>query len=229
SPPASASTGTKRKSTASTSASKRVKMAHDPFTGTKSVIQTILASPESFSLPSGDSEYRKLVVSIAQYAKSLEGSVVVAGSTAKPAPPPKTPEQVLAEAQLITSQINRGISKLMAWKPNCKYGRARYAFDGVCPDPRVFGTVFGLDGPPSWKAKKYTYTEFESFVGEVEGRARYSHLVLTSDVNVRYNSETGEFKVSGSYGDAQSRSSLRVTAHTPMNIGGGSTDGYDSE
>ncbi|CAE6441830.1 unnamed protein product [Rhizoctonia solani] len=201
-PPASASAGTKRKSTARASSSKRAKTSQDPFAETKNAIQTVLASPESFSLPTGDSEYRKLVVSIAQYAKSLEGSVAVAGSTAKAAPPPKTPEQVAAEAERVTNQINRGVTKLMAWKPSCKNGSAKYSFDGVCPDPRVFGKALGLDGPPDFKAKKYTKEEFEDLVGEISKDIRYDTLYLTSPVNLRYNPSTGEYKVSGSYGKA---------------------------
>jgi hypothetical protein len=195
------STRTKRRSTAGTSASKRAKTQVDPFADTKSTIQTILASPESFSLPSGDVEYRNLVVSIAQYAKSLEGSVAVAGgSNAKAAPPPKTPEQVSAEASRITNQINRGISKLMAvsvfcceqhvlswtplqWKPSCKTGSAKYAFDGVCTDPRVFGKVLGLDMPPNFKTKKYTKEEFEVLVGSISKSVRWvAHLSLTNPI-----------------------------------------------
>ncbi|CAE6440380.1 unnamed protein product [Rhizoctonia solani] len=200
-PPEPVSAGTKRKSTAGASTSKRAKTSKsDPFADTKNVIQTVLASPESFSLPSGEVEYRKLVVSIAQYAKSLEGSVAVAGSTSKAAPPPKTPEQVLAEAERITNQINRGISKLMAWKPSCKTGSAKYAFDGVCTDPRVFGKALGLDGPPNFKAKKYTKEEFEDLVGSISKSIRYDTLYLSGPVNLRYNPSTGEFKISGSYG-----------------------------
>ncbi|CAE6441825.1 unnamed protein product [Rhizoctonia solani] len=202
----------------------------DPYETAKGYVDSVLASPESFDLPEDYDEIREMIATMARYTKSLEGSIAVASRTGRDAPLPKTAEQIQTEVSSITNLITRGIKKLMTWKPNCKYGRARYAFDSVCPDPRVFGTIFGLNGPPPWKAKKYTYTEFENFVGEVKGRARYSYLVLTSDVNIRYNPETGEFKVSGSYGDAQSRPSLRRTImHAPMNIDGGSVEEYNSE
>ncbi|CAE6436248.1 hypothetical protein ACGC1H_005719 [Rhizoctonia solani] len=197
--PAAGSTGTKRKSTAGTSTSKRAKTS-DPFAHTKGTIQTILASPETFSLPSGDSEYRQLVVSIAQYAKSLEGSIAVAGSSSKAAPPPKTAEQVSAEAERIINQIDRGISKLMTWKTSCKTGSAKYSYDGICTDSRVFGKVLGLDGPPNFKMKKYTKEEFEDLIGCISKEIRFDTLYLTGPVNVRYNPDTGEFKISGSYG-----------------------------
>ncbi|CAE6433612.1 unnamed protein product [Rhizoctonia solani] len=200
-PLASDSTGTKRKSTAGASSSKRAKTSQsDPFADTKNAIQMVLASPESFVLPSGDGEYRKLVVSIAQYAKSLEGSVAVAGNGGIAAPPAKTPEQVSAEAERIINQINRGISKLMVWKPSCKTGSAKFALDGVCTDPRVFGRVLGLNDSPNFKTKKYTKEEFENLVGEITKDVRYDRLYLTSGVNVRYDSGTGEFKINGSYG-----------------------------
>ncbi|CAE7145800.1 unnamed protein product [Rhizoctonia solani] len=200
--PETASAGTKRKSTAGASTSKRAKTSQsDPFANTKNTIQTILAAPETFSLPNGESEYRQLVVSLAQYAKSLEGSIAVAGqSAAKAAPPPKTPEQVSAEAERVINQIDRGISKSMVWKTSCKTGSAKFSFDGVCTDPRVFGKVLGLDGPPTFKAKKYTKEEFEEMIGEISKDVRYDKLYLTSPVNVRYNPSTGEFKFSGSYG-----------------------------
>ncbi|KAG8711018.1 hypothetical protein FRC08_016429 [Ceratobasidium sp. 394] len=198
SPPA---TSKKRKSTSTSSAtkSKRTKV-QDPFANAKESIQNALASPDSFALPKDEAGMRDLVLSIAEYAKSLEGSVAVAGSSGQPGPPPKTPEQVATEAARIAEMINRGITKQMSWKPNCKTGRATYAFDGVCPDPRVFGAVLKLDGPPTFKAKKYTVAEFEKMVGYVSASARYSHLSLTSDVNVRWDAGTGEFKIGGKYG-----------------------------
>ncbi|CAE6452102.1 unnamed protein product [Rhizoctonia solani] len=201
----------------------------DPYATAKGYMEAVLADPESFRLPDDEQEAKEMFAMIAQYAKSLEGSVAVAGQTGRDAPPPKAPAQIEAEVARIKTLIYRGIKKLMTWKPNCKYGRARYAFDGVCPDPRVFGAVFGLNGPPTWRAKKYTYADFETHVGEVEGRARYSQLVLTSDVNVRYNPETGEFKVSGSYGDSQWRYTQQQSMRTSVNVGGGLVDQDDSE
>ncbi|QRV92071.1 hypothetical protein RhiJN_20089 [Ceratobasidium sp. AG-Ba] len=205
-PPAetAASSSTKRKSTSNAESApkrKRTKKAQpDPFAGAKEIVQTVLAAPDSFDIPKEESEVRKWMSSIAQYAKSLEGSVAVAGNSGQPAPPPKSSAQIEAEVNRIADMINKGIRKQMSWKPSCKTGSATYAFDGVCPDPRVFGALLKLDGPPKFKMRKYPKDEFEEMVGEIEKSVRYDTLYLTSDVNVRYNPDTGEFKTSGSYG-----------------------------
>ena len=51
-------------------------------------------------------------------------------------------------------------------------GRAKYSYDGLCTDPRVFGEMLGLDGPPSFKAKKFSPEEFENLVGDIDASAR---------------------------------------------------------
>ncbi|KAG8735901.1 hypothetical protein FRC10_010026 [Ceratobasidium sp. 414] len=194
-------TSKKRKSSTSNAAKpKRAKTQPDPFANAKESIWNALALPGSFALPKDEAGMRDLVLSIAEYAKTLEGSVAVAGTSGQPGPPPKTPEQIASEAARIADMVNRGIKKQMSWKPNCKTGRATYAFDGVCSDPRVFGAMLKLDGPPTLKAKKYTVDEFEKMVGYVRASVRYSYLGLTSDVNVRWDAETGEFKIGGKYG-----------------------------
>ncbi|KAG8720163.1 hypothetical protein FRC08_001053 [Ceratobasidium sp. 394] len=199
-----ASTSTKRKSTANPDSApkkKRTKKTQpDPFANAKEIVQNVLASPDSFAMPKDDAEVRGWMLSVAQYAKSLEGSVAVAGSSGQPAPPPKTPQQIQAEVERIADMVNKGIRKQMSWKPSCKHGGATYAFDGVCPDPRVFGALLKLDGPPKFKMRKYPKDEFQDMVGDIEKSVRYDTLYLTSDVNVRYNPDTGEFKTSGSYG-----------------------------
>jgi len=93
-------------------------------------------------------------------------------------------------------------------------------YDGICPDPEVFGALFDLGGPPTWKMKKYTILEFEKQIGDISASARcgialyllswtinsfntlihsYSILRITNNVTVRWN-DSGEFKLSGSYG-----------------------------
>ncbi|KAG9123659.1 hypothetical protein FRC07_014366 [Ceratobasidium sp. 392] len=201
-PPATSTTTKKRKSTTTgnTTRAKRTKTQPDPFANAKATIHNALASPNSFTVPTDEAGVRALVLSIAEYAKSLEGSVAVAGSSGQQGPPPKTAAQIASEAARIADMVNRGITKQMSWKPTCKQGRASYAFDGVCPDPRVFGAMLKLDGPPTFKAKKFSVTEFENCVGHISASARYSYLSLTSDINVRWNPETGEFKMGGKYG-----------------------------
>ncbi|KAG8783123.1 hypothetical protein FRC12_020077 [Ceratobasidium sp. 428] len=198
-------TSKKRKApTSTTTKAKRTKKTQplaDPFANAKAEIHNALASPNSFDVPTDEVGVRSLVLSIAEYAKGLEGSVAVAGSSGQAVgPPPKTAEQIKTEAERVRASVNRGITKLMSWKPTCKQGRASFVFDGVCPDPRVFGAMLGLDGPPTFKARKYSVSDFCDIVGDIRASARYSYLYLRSDVNVRWNAETGEFKMSGKYG-----------------------------
>ncbi|KAG8714703.1 hypothetical protein FRC09_017341 [Ceratobasidium sp. 395] len=221
-PPSPIPTTKKRKAPTSTTTTKakRTKKTQppDPFANAKEEIHNALASPNSFIVPADEADVRSLVLRIAEYAKSLEGSVAAAGSSGQAVgPPPKTAEQIKTEAERVRSSVNRGITKLMSWKPTCKQGRASFVFDGVCPDPRVFGAVLGLDGPPTFKARKYSVSDFCDIVGDIRAsarwvprlfyrynkthlEARYSYLYLRSDVNVRWNPETGEFKMSGKYG-----------------------------
>ncbi|GBE83906.1 hypothetical protein SCP_0509650 [Sparassis crispa] len=87
----------------------------------------------------------------------------------------------------------------MGWRPSCKTGTAKWVYDGICPDPAVFGCLMALGGPPTWKMKKFTKDEFESRIGTVTASKMYNVVGITSDVTVRW-SETGEFKFSGCYG-----------------------------
>lgn len=54
------------------------------------------------------------MVEISKYAKSLEGSVAVAGGSGNLGPPPKTAEQIASEVEKLANMINRGITKQMA-------------------------------------------------------------------------------------------------------------------
>ena len=63
------------------------------------------------------------------------------------------------------------------WKPSCKTKSAKWVYDGVCPDPDVFGALFGLDGPPNFKQKKYTVEEFEKHMGRITASVRYGAFV----------------------------------------------------
>ncbi|KAG8731667.1 hypothetical protein FRC11_002999 [Ceratobasidium sp. 423] len=192
------------------------KVKVDPYATAKGHISAILGPPDSFSLPENPQDIVDILRTVAQYAKSLEDSVAVASCTGQDAPPPKTAEQLAADVERLKTIINRGVTKQMSWKPSCRDGGARFAFDGLCADPRVFGALFRLGGPPKWKAKKFNRDEFEEFVGDVRGYARYSTLKLMSDVNIRYNHETGEFKVSGSYGDRDAwEARMRAVARAP--------------
>ncbi|KAL5632863.1 hypothetical protein ACGC1H_005720 [Rhizoctonia solani] len=177
SPEPAASSSRKRKSAGSgakraTKKPRGKKSPPDPYETAKGHVESVTASPESFHLPEDDEAIREMIATIAQYTKSLEGSVAVASQTGRDAPPLKTAQQIQAEASTIKGVINRGIKKLMTWKSTCTEGRAKYAFEGVCSDPRVFGAVLGLDKPPTWATRKYTVDEFENFVGHVKGEVR---------------------------------------------------------
>ncbi|KAG8712117.1 hypothetical protein FRC09_020213 [Ceratobasidium sp. 395] len=194
SPPASPIPTTKKRKapTSTTTKSKRTKKTQpDPFANAKEEIHNALASPNSFDVPTDEADVRSLVLSIAEYAKSLEGSVAAAGSSGQAVgPPPKTAEQIKTEAQRVRSSVNRGITKLMSWKPTCKQGRASFVFDGVCPDPRVFGAMLGLDGPPTFKARKYSVSDFCDIVGDIKGSARWAPRLFC-----RYNKNSSWSKV----------------------------------
>ncbi|KAH8118781.1 hypothetical protein DFH11DRAFT_1502574 [Phellopilus nigrolimitatus] len=194
----------KRKSDAgaTASSSKKTKTDDAAYASAKDHVKSILADPESFDIESDEANVRRVFVELAEYASSLEADVksLVQEST-KPSPPAKTPEKIESEADRLGNTIVSGIKKQMSWKPSCKTNSSKFVFDGFCPDPLVFGKVLGLDGPPKFKQKKIPRQEFEDFVGSIEGSARYNTLYISSsEVNVRYNADTGEFKVSGSYG-----------------------------
>jgi len=188
----------KRKSDASVSGSaKKLKTAGGSHEAPRALVDAILASPEEFELPIDDEDaLRRQFVELAEYAKYLEDEV----RSGLAATPTKSDEQIDAEAARLANTINFGIKKQMSWKPSCKTNSAKFAFDGLCPDPLVFGKLLKLDGAPKFKAKKMSVDDFEACVGRVKGSVRYDTLNITSDVNVRWSAETGEFKVSGSYG-----------------------------
>ncbi|KZS96896.1 hypothetical protein SISNIDRAFT_450650 [Sistotremastrum niveocremeum HHB9708] len=161
----------------------------------KNVIQGILdnGSVDKVTVPEDDEDVREWLWRMAQYARSLEQ-----GAGIKPA---KSPEEIGAAAEKLTTTVRRGIEKQMNWKPSCKTGSAKFSYDGVCPDPDVFGAMLGLDGKPTWKAKKFEATEFSDLMGGIQASVRYDNLYITSkEVNAKWNPDTGEFKFSGSYG-----------------------------
>ncbi|KLO07904.1 hypothetical protein SCHPADRAFT_1001300 [Schizopora paradoxa] len=202
---ASTAKSTKRKSDASTAdSSKKRKSSSESHAAAKALVKIILANPESYEPPANDSEaLRVTFVELAEYARSLEGQVAQSASNGKAAAT-KTPEQICAEAERLANTVNSGIKKQMSWKPSCKTGSAKFSFDGFCPDPNVFGALFNLEGPPKFKAKKFPKDEIQEYIGDVVGSVRYDYLYITSDVNVRWNPDTGEFKFSGSYGKRSS-------------------------
>ncbi|KAI0916339.1 hypothetical protein AcV5_003305 [Taiwanofungus camphoratus] len=168
------------------------------------LVSTILANPDAYPIPEDDAAARRSLVELAQYARALEEDVAAAGAGPNTGsgsiPNPVSIRAQLEEAaEKIRRAANSGIKKQMTWKPSCKTGTAKWSYDGICPDPEVFGALMGLGGPPTFKMKKFSKEEFEGRIGQCTASVRYDRLCLTSEVNVRW-SETGEFKFSGSYG-----------------------------
>ncbi|KAG8714702.1 hypothetical protein FRC09_017340 [Ceratobasidium sp. 395] len=172
----------------------------DPFAGAKKIIRKATNAPNSFAVPRDEDGVRSWVLSVVEYAKSLEGSVAVAGSSGQLGSPPKTAQQITAEAERIAQAVNAGICRQMPWKSTCTDGRAKYEYDGVCPDPRVFGAMLGLDGPPKFATKKFTVDEFEDLFGYVRSKVQYDTLGLKSDISLKWDETTGEFNLRGKYG-----------------------------
>ncbi|KAJ7783987.1 hypothetical protein DFH07DRAFT_789783 [Mycena maculata] len=187
--PLAATTSTKRKSDASAgggSCTKKAKTAPN-FSVTKDLVDT-LREDDDAEVTGADAR------SIAEYVRWLEGEV--AATKLKE----NSKEEIDTVAEKLRGTCMSGIKKQMAWKPSCKTGGARWAYDGVCVDPLIFGALFHLAGPPKWKAQKYTVPEFEAFMGSINVSVRYDTLKMVGNVNVRYQAAEGTFKMSGSYG-----------------------------
>ncbi|KAF8322598.1 hypothetical protein DL93DRAFT_2071449 [Clavulina sp. PMI_390] len=130
---------------------------------------------------------------LAKYARFLES----AGASGKIKP---TADQVSTSVEKMRKAACSGIKKQLTWKPSCKTGSAKWTYDGIAPNPESFAALLGLESV-SWKQKKFSAHEFRSMLNDdLEGHARYATLYLTSDVNIRWNPDSGEFKFSGSYG-----------------------------
>lgn len=58
------------------------------------------------------------------------------------------------------------------WKPSCKQGSAKFSYDGVCPDPEVFGVAIGPGKAPTWKMKKINKDELQDALGSLQASVR---------------------------------------------------------
>ncbi|KAI0065723.1 hypothetical protein BV25DRAFT_1798013, partial [Artomyces pyxidatus] len=158
------------------------------------LVTAVLANVSKYADPSDPQALGNTVVTLAEYARELEGALANGGTA------PKTQEQLEAAAEKIRKAAASGIKSQMKWRPSCKDGGARWSYDGICADPAVFGALMGLGGPPTFKMKKFKTDEFQSRIGRIKASARYNDMyIISEDVNVRW-SETGEFKFSGLYG-----------------------------
>ncbi|CAG7848770.1 SubName: Full=Uncharacterized protein {ECO:0000313/EMBL:CCA71757.1} [Serendipita indica DSM 11827] len=93
SPPTQASSKKRKLSAKATTSTKAKRAKKDPFADAKETIRTVLAAPDSFSLPDDNGEMRRLVVSIAEYTQSLEG-ITAAANAGRPGLEHKTVEDI---------------------------------------------------------------------------------------------------------------------------------------
>lgn len=64
---------------------------------------------------------------------------------------------------------------LQQWRASCKHQGSPWVYDGICPEPDVFGAMFGIEGPPTWprKMKRFSAEEFQEFVGTIRASAQW--------------------------------------------------------
>ncbi|THH18764.1 hypothetical protein EUX98_g8902 [Antrodiella citrinella] len=167
------STGTKRKSTGIAGSSKKARISDvNPHAPAIALVNSILANAENFEISDDDAVIRNELLHLAQYARALEGQVATSGGVGQTGSS-KSPEEIADAVEKLRRAAVAGIKKHMSWKPSCNSGTAKWTYDGVCTDPVIFGALMGLDGPPTWKQKKFSVDDFESLFGEVTGSVRY--------------------------------------------------------
>ncbi|KAL0069155.1 hypothetical protein AAF712_003841 [Marasmius tenuissimus] len=158
------------------------------------LVDAILSDASNYPIPDDEDLARSSFVELAKYARSLEEKV----NASKPKE--KSPAELEVAAEKLRAAARSGIKKQMTWKPPCKTGSSKWAYDGVCNDPAVFGAMLRLGGPPTFKAKKMTAEEFQDIMGSIEGHARYNTLYMRGNVNIQWKAEEGTFKFSGMHG-----------------------------
>lgn len=180
--PTAATTTRKRKATTSKDkegANKRAKLVEDGAAKVAAILADASSSEE--------------LLELAQYARHLEEEV------ASLKPKPKTDGELAAEVAKVRASVRSGIVKQMGWKPSCKTGGSKWAYDGVCNDAEVFGRVIGLPGPPTFKMKKMSADELTNALGDLSAPIRFGQLYQKGDITVRWPGD-GTYKLSGTYG-----------------------------
>jgi hypothetical protein len=105
----------KRKSDASTSASKKARTVHAPA---QALVTAILANTSAYPINDDADTTRHTLVQLAQYARSLEEEVASSASGAGPSQSaPKTKEQLKEAAAKIGRAARSGIRKQMTVRP----------------------------------------------------------------------------------------------------------------
>ncbi|KAI0312279.1 hypothetical protein OF83DRAFT_1041077, partial [Amylostereum chailletii] len=170
----------KRKSDASTAPSKKARTSKASGSGAPSnaaaqaLIATVLSNTSIYADAENPQAIGNALITIATYARELENALAAgagAGGSGS-ASPVKTPAQLEAAVEKIRKAAVSGIKNQMKWRASCKTGGAKWVYDGFCPDPEVFGALLGLEGPPTFKMKKFARDEFEQNVGYIRASAR---------------------------------------------------------
>ncbi|KAG8923852.1 hypothetical protein FRC03_005934 [Tulasnella sp. 419] len=179
----------KKPRTSTTSKSK------DPHEQAKTIVKTIINSPENFQVPTAEDDIRQHLLVLAQYAVSLQSGEGVT-------PKQKSPEEIESAAIRLRDTVSKQIKKQMVWKPSCKVGTAKWQYEGICSDPAVFQRLMRLPAPATYKQTKITVDDLTNILDDnLVTSVRYDYLYITGgEVNVRWNKETGEFRFSGTYG-----------------------------
>ncbi|KAF8559452.1 hypothetical protein OG21DRAFT_1403027 [Imleria badia] len=193
---------TKRKATNSIDGPSSSKKSHTAHSDAQSLVKAILAQPDTYPILDDDDDVRRKLVKLAEYARDLEGNLESAPQ-AGPVPKTMTPEKLAAAVEKLRKVANSGITKQMGWKPSCKTGTTKWAYDGVCTDPLVFRTLLRLGGPPNFKTHKMPVAEFNNLLGQIRASVRYADLYLTGSYVKIHWDDGGEFKFSGTYGKRQ--------------------------
>ncbi|KIO28259.1 hypothetical protein M407DRAFT_243065 [Tulasnella calospora MUT 4182] len=180
----------------------KAKAVADPHAQAKQLVQAIITNPNGFVVPSDQAAMRAQLVLIAQYASALSVGDAAGAAGTRIVKAMSEDELEAAAAKLAKAALSQ-IRKQMVWKPSCKGGSAKWMYEGVAPDPAVFQRFMQLPEPAKYKAAKITLEQLYDILdtGYIETSIRYGSLRITSpNVNVKWNKDSGEFSLSGTYG-----------------------------
>jgi hypothetical protein len=131
---------------------------------------------------------RRATLEVANYAAALENqlpdTVVAEVAPEKAFGPKQTCQEIEAMTETADQKPDEGypsltLSTFQQWKPSCKTGGAKWAYDGICRDPEVFGAVLPMEAPPKFKVKKFPVEEFHTIVGECLSTSNLSMQLQT--------------------------------------------------
>jgi len=151
------------------------------------------------ALKQRDEDITKVQSENKRLKKSLKD---VKSSTSAGAAMGADPEKVRAAGLKLRQMAVKGIKSQMKWKPSCKHSKARFSWSSLCDEP-TFRAFRGMKVDDKKKGTgKMAIDDFETLVGcTIETSIRYGHLSLVGgNVNINFNKDSGELKVTGGYG-----------------------------